>query len=373
MAEKLTIHDIATQAGVSTATVSRVLNNKPDVKPKTRERVLRVLKENQFAPNLAAAALAGQRSRLIGILVPSLNWSFALEIIRGIANQLEEAGYEIVLYTVPPAQNRDEMIKRISSTRLTSGLLGIHVGPFTGYLNHLHEQGFPVVMITDQVLPEPALFPLVDADHRSGSYEAVKHLLRLGHRRIAHIQGPPEFHSSYKRYQGYCDALNEAGIKIDPELVVQGNFEAPSGRLCANQILALPERPTAIFTANDEMGYGVLAAAEQAGLRIPRDLALVCFDDLPLSARLYPPLTTVRQPFQEMGQRAAQLLLSLVDAGQVVEKYTLEEGETGEAPFPLSVPKNPIRLQLPTALVVRESCGAVNAPVNYTPLAPHLP
>lgn len=353
----MTIEDIARIAGVSTATVSRVLNNKPDVKAKTREHVLEVLREHHFAPNLVAASLAGQRGRLIGILVPSLNWPFVSEIIHGVSDALEESAYEIVLYTVPRAQNRNTVIQRILSTRLTSGLLAIQVGQATAYLNDLSAQGFPVVMITDQILPVPAVCPVVDVDHQTGAYEVVTHLLRSGYRRIAHIQGDPSFHSTHLRYAGYCAALQEAGIALDPALVVQGDFTAPSGRACAQQLFALAQRPDAIFSANDEMCYGVLAVAEQLGLQIGKDVALAGFDDLPLSAHLYPALTTVRQPFQEMGRQAAHLLCSLIDAAQTVEKYSAT-AEQDEMPAPphAPAPQPTSRLLLPTTLIVRDSC-----------------
>lgn len=354
MGEKKTIHDIARLAGVSNATVSRVLNNKPDVNPETRERVLRIMEEQGFAPSMAAAALAGRHSKLIGVLVPSLNWPFIGEIIRGVAASTEEQGYEIVLYTIINRQDRTEVIDRILATKLTAGLLAIQVGQSSDYLTHLYEQGFPVVMITDQI--EPTNAPWIGADNRTGAYEATRHLLRLGHRRIAHIFGHRGFVSAFERYDGYCAALTEAGIALDPALVVQGDFEPLSGRIAANQLFVLPERPTAIFCSNDLMAYGVLAAAEQHDLRIPKDVALVGFDDLPTSAHLCPPLTTVHQPFYEMGQQGTELLFSLIE-----HSYTPSvayPSVSRRAGTPSSTRERGLmRVRLPTRLVVRESCG----------------
>lgn len=353
MAEKLTIHDIARLTGVSNATVSRVLNNKPDVNPETRERVLRVMEERGFVPSMTAAALAGRHSKLIAVLVPSLNYPFISAIIRGVAAESEEQGYEMVLYTVLQQQDRTEIINRILATKLTAGLLAIQVGQSSQYLTHLYEQGFPVAIITDQV--EPTRAPWILTDNRRGAYNATRHLITLGHRRIAHIYGRRTFCSSSERYEGYCDALREAGIALDPRLVVYGDFEPLSGRLCARQLFSLPEnvRPTAIFSSNDLMSYGVIAAAEELGLRIPKDIALVSFDDIPSSAHLYPALTTVRQPFFEMGQRGTALLLHLIEKAHAPERYS------GTKQAALSDQHEPIRIEIPTSLVIRESCGSV--------------
>ncbi len=352
MAEKFTIHDIARLAGVSNATVSRVLNNKPDVNPETRERVLRIMEEHEFVPSMAASALAGRHSKLIGVLVPSLNHPFIAEIIRGVAAESEEQGYEIVLYTVLQQQDRMEIINRILATKLTAGLLAIQVGQSSEYLTRLYEQGFPVVIVTDQV--EPTSVPWILTDNRRGAYNATRHLIALGYRRIAHIYGRQTFCCSLERYEGYCDALREAGIPLDPRLVVYGDFEPLSGRICARQLFSLPEdvRPTAIFSSNDMMSYGVISAAEEFGLRIPKDVALVSFDDIPSSAHLCPALTTVRQPFFEMGQHGTELLLHLIEKVHAPERYIgMKRATLGQ--------QKPIRIELPTSLVIRESCGSI--------------
>jgi LacI family transcriptional regulator len=191
----------------------------------------------------------------------------------------------------------------------------------------------------------------------------VSHLIRLGHRRIAHIQGPPEYLVSHDRYQGYRKALLDAGMAPDPELVLTGDFLPPSGRACAIKLFELPleKRPTAIFASADQMAYGVLAAAEEFGLSVPQDIALVGFDDDVPSVHTRPPLTTVRQPYLEMGQRGIELLLSMLD------KPGLSRGGLSTLPrtsgaskkgyeSPTSVQS--VRIQLPTHLVVRASCGA---------------
>lgn len=355
MAARVTISDIARMAGVSKATVSRVLNDKPDVDPATRERIVRLMDEYGFIPSIAASGLAGGRPRLLGVLIPSLTWPLMPEVMRGIGELVEQTSYELVVYTMSQNQDRSSVIDRILAARLTSGLLAVFPGPSTDHLKQLHEEGFPVVMIDDQ--GTPTTMPWVGTDNRAGAYLVVRHLIGLGHRRIAHIQGPARYKVSRDRYAGYCDALTEAGIALDSSLVMEGDFKPPSGRICGAKLLDLPQPPSAIFAGNDETAYGVMAAAAERGVRIPDDLALAGFDDVAPSAHVHPALTTVRQPFYEMGQVATRLLLSLVEAPRPV---TTHRATGGVSPTLLSFPRGtaPAHIQLPTSLVVRDSCGA---------------
>ena len=362
MTEKLTIQDIARLAGVSKATVSRVLNQKPDVDPATRERIMRIMEEQSFVPSITASGLANGRSRLIGVLIPSLTWPLIPEMMRGVAEVVGKTSYELVLYSINDInheRDRSDVITRILSTKLTSGLLAIYPGHSSQYLTKLHRQGFPVVLIDDQILPPPGT-PWIGSDNYNGGYEATCHLIELGHRRIGHIQGPVKYQCSHDRYQGYCDALREAGIEPDPALVLQGDFMPPSGRVNAHALFSLEDRPTAIFASNDYMAYGVMAAAEEHGLRIPDDVSVVGFDDTYPSALMQPPLTTVRQPFFEMGQRAIKLMLSLLEAPAQARGVG---GWSTHSPAPASgsatqSQDEPVRIQLPTSLVVRASCSA---------------
>jgi LacI family transcriptional regulator len=376
VANKLTIRDIARLARVSTATVSRVLNHKPDVDPGTRERVLQVVKEHGFVPSITASRLAGGPSRLLGVLVPSLTWPLMPNIMQGIAEVVEHTSYELVLYSISHRTDRNALMDHILATRLVDGLIAVYPDgaasaertdsakrEASGHLADLYAQGFPVVILDDQSLPGRT--PWIGPDNRIGAYQAVRHLVGLGHRRIAHIQGPAQYQCSHDRDRGYRQALEEAGIEVDPALVLEGDFTTPSGEAVAAQLLGLPDPPTAIFAANDQMAYGVLTAARARGLRVPRDLAVVGFDDTALAEHLRPALTTVRQPFQEMGKRAADLLLALVDAPRILGDGWLDRmlhlAEAHQGPSG----GNPTHIQLPTELVVRESSGApalVDAP-----------
>jgi LacI family transcriptional regulator len=341
MAERATIQDIARLAGVSKATVSRVLNQKPDVDPATRERVLRIVAEQGFIPSATATGLAG-RSRMLGVLVPSLTWSFIPEIMRGVAEVVEGSNYELVLYSLSHPKDRASLLDRILATKLTSGLLAIIPGSAAEHVAALSRSGYPVVLIDDQT--EPKLARWVGVDNVSGGYLATRHLLDLGHRRIGYIQGPASYLCSQERYQGYCQALSEAGIAPDPALFWQGDFEVPSGRACGVMLasLAVEERPTAIFASNDHMAHGLLAALDECGVRVPEEMSVIGFDDDPPVIHTRVALTTVRQPFFEIGQRGMQMLLDLVNAPRTVPT-SVEAVE---------------RLQLPTSVVVRESCGA---------------
>lgn len=369
MPDKLTIRDIARLAGVSTATISRTLNHKPDVDPETRERIMRIVNEHRYVPSGTATRLAGGRSRLFGVLVPSLTWPLMPNILQGIAEVIEQTTYELVLYSISHRTDRSALIDRILATKLIDGLIAAYpdgiarVEPAdsvdrqaSSHLLQVYQQGFPVVILDDQSLP--GKMPWVGPDNRIGAYEAVRHLIRLGHTRIAHIQGPAQYQCSHDRFAGYWQALEEARIELDRALVVPGDFTTPGGHTATEHLLSLADRPTAIFAANDQMAYGVLEAASALGLRLPDDLAVIGFDDTAVLAPYRPALTTVKQPFQEMGKRAAETLLALADAPRVFNGGWYGQVTQATAAKPSSEALKAVHIQLPTELIVRESCGA---------------
>lgn len=351
MGKKLTIQDIARLAGVSKATVSRVLNQKQNVDPVTREHILKIMQEKGFVPSITASGLAGRRSRLLGVLVPSLTWPLVPELMRGVGEVIDRTFYELILYSITDVnheKNRGDVIDRIVGSNLAAGLLAVFPGSSRQHLADLHSVEFPVVLIDDQGIP-PSNVPWVGVDNRVGAYTVTRHLVQLGHQRIAHIQGPLRYQVSHERYLGYCDALEEAGIGFDPALVLQGDFMPPSGRACANAFFEQAEPPTAIFAGSDYMAYGAIAAATRRGLCVPQDVAIVGFDDNNASAHTEPALTTVRQPFYQMGRYATEILLSLLE----------DERHTGRGEASKSIGESePLRMKLPATLVVRCSCGA---------------
>jgi LacI family transcriptional regulator len=353
----ITIQDIARLAGVSKATVSRVINQKPDVDIMTRERIMRIMDEYDFIPNAAASGLAGGRTHLLGVLVPSLTWPLMPQIMLGIGERVEESMYELVLYSMSQKLDYPLVLDRIVSSHLTGALLAIFPGKAKDHLLRLHEQGFPIVMMDDQ--STPSALPWVGTDHRAGAKEAVRHLIEMGHRDIAHISGPLSYKVSRDRQEGYLEALQEAGIDVPPDFILEGDFLPPSGVVSGHRLLAARPRPTAIFAGNDQMAYGVMQAARDVELRIPDDLALVGFDDIASSAHTRPPLTTVRQPFFEMGQRSISLLLSLAEASRTRVPPSLHSMRAHELDTPPAAPE-PIRIQLPSTLIVRASTASAH-------------
>ena len=357
MKQKLTIQDIAKLAGVSKATVSRVLNHKPTVDPEIRERVMKIVNERGFVPSITATVLRGGRTQLIGVLAPPLIQPYVPEIMLGVAEVTDRTSYEVVLYTMGPERNHSDVLDRILAMKLSTGLLAIMPGQLGSHLDHLYRQGVPIVTIEDQV--PPINTPWIGIDNISSAYEATHYLLSLGHRRIGHILGPADYLCVRERYEGYCRALRDAGLEPDPRLVWQGDFAPIGGRACAHQIFSLPpeERPTAIFAANDQTAFGVIDVAEQYGVRIPDDLALIGFDDMPIAAFAKPGLTTIRQPHREMGELACELLLSIIDPKNYPLTRRIETfSGTGEGGS-----KGNLRILLPTKLIVRESCGAAQS------------
>jgi LacI family transcriptional regulator len=357
--KRATIEDIARLAGVSRGTVSRVLNHRPDVDRETRARILRVIEEQGYVPSLTAAGLAGGRNRLIGMVVPVFTWSILGDLVRGITEILNRTSYEPVLYTFNDEdlhRDRRDIINRLLATQLTAGILAVYPGGLSDQLTELYDQGVPVVVIDDQ---RKQVVPWVRADDVMGAYSAMVHLIRLGHRRIAHIQGPAEYLVSHDRHEGYIRALQHAGIEPAPELVVEGDFLPQSGYAGAQRLFDLPpeQRPTAIFASADQMAYGVLRAAEERGISVPKDIALVGFDDDAPSAHVLPPLTTVRQPSYEMGQEGIKLLLALLAQAEADDLDSIPSNAL-TAPIPTH-PTHPTQpIVLPTTLIVRASCGA---------------
>ncbi len=359
MQEKLTINDIARLAGVSKATVSRVLNDNPTVDPDLRERVQRIVEEYGFVPNVTARGLAGGRTRLIGVLAPPLTWPAVPEIMRGVAEYIEDTSYEVVLYSINFERDHADVLDRILALRMVSGLLAILPGQLARHLIDRAHHGLPLVMIDDQ--EEPSAIPWVGIDNQSSAYIATRHLLDLGHRRIAHVLGPKSYYCVMERYQGFCQALQEAGLAPDPALLLQGEFDVASGRRCAAHIFARDRQdwPTAVFAGNDQMAYGILEIAEQSGVRVPDDIAVVGFDDNLLSAYMRPPLTTMHQPFIEMGRKAGEILLTMIEPDHLITTQQQKGGDQHPAPVDQAdlAAGQPPRIRLPTNLIVRESTG----------------
>ena len=359
MQENLTIQDIARLAGVSKATVSRVLNRNPAVSTQTSERVMRIVQEYDFVPNATATGLAGGKTRLVGVLAPPLVWAGISEMLLGVAGYIEHTPYEIVLYSISFSRNHSDILDRILSLRMVSGLLAILPGALSHHITERFREGLPLVMIDDQ--EKPVDVPWVGIDNVAGASTATQHLLDLGHRRIAYIQGPQNYICAVERYQGYLQTLHQAGIAPDPMLIFQGRFDTASGRECASALFSLDRAawPGAIFAANDQMAYGVLEVAEERGIRIPEDISLIGFDDNPLSSHLRPALTTIQQPFSAMGYKAIEQLLLMVDPNhRLMNEHKDADSMLAVERFSHIHMDAAQRIQLPTSLIVRSSTAA---------------
>lgn len=336
-AHEITIVDVADEAGVSYATVSRVINNKDHVSPEKRERVLRAMAQLGYVANMQARSLAGGASRVVGLLVDYLSSSYMDEIIRGIDEALDAENYDLMLYTTHRRKTKESAYVTKLTRKLADGLLLILPRNAGAYLDTLRQRQFPHVLV--DYLSDRQNVPSVSTTNFRGAYDAMSFLLSLGHRRIGFITGTMEFGCARDRLDGYRAALKDHGIPADPQLVCEGNFMQPQGYQSAQKLLSLPEPPTAIFSSNDMMAFGVMEAARERGLRLPEDLSIVGFDDIPQASHVHPALTTVRQPLEEMGRSAAHLLL----------KYIAHPTAEIE------------RIELPTRLVIRESCQALHS------------
>jgi LacI family transcriptional regulator len=331
---RATIRDIASHAGVSITTVSRVLNDRPDVAPETREVVLDVIRELNFTPNRAFRPAPSGRTGLIGVTIPMVLGDYFAQLITGFTEALYELDMQAVLCPTFHHQERELTLVNQLLERKIDGAILVLPDESTDDLLHLKQKGFPFV-VADEGYPLDGHFPLVAAANMAGAIEATEHLLGLGHRRIGLIKGIPGFVATEDRTSGYRAALSAAGIRPDPELETFGEFRVEQGRAAAAQLLDLPERPTAIFACNDEMGVAVLQEARSRGLRVPEDLSVVGFDDTMPSQISLPALTTVHQPLEEVGRMAVNLLARIMD----------------------EPPAHPIRLEVGTRLVVRETTG----------------
>ena len=299
------------KSGVSYSTVSRALNGYEFVKASTREKVLRAAEKLGYVPNQQARSLAGGRSNLIGVLVPNLTNGYISEIIRGVDEELAKSNHNLILYTTHRHSGKESTYVASIMNGAADGLLLVVPLVSTSYLDALRDQVFPYVLIDQFDLTERS--SMVNCTNWQGAYEAVKYLIELGHERIAFITGLTGLHSATARLDGYRTALSDHSISFRHEYVAEGNFLEESGYDATQKLLDLPEPPTAIMAGNDLSAFGAIEAIRQRGLRIPEDISLVGFDDIPQASITYPKLTTVRQPLEQMGRVGVNLLLERIE------------------------------------------------------------
>lgn len=305
-----TLTDVARRAGVSPATVSRILNGTAKVADDKRQAVLAAISELNFAPNQMAQSLKHGRTMTIGIVVQDIASPFFDEILHGVDDGLKGTGYASVI--VSGHWNADEEAERIRLllARKVDGII-LLTGRMTDDTVLRFAEQRPIVSLGRVLQTERAVGYKLDNEH--GAWLAVRHLIELGHRRIAHLSGPVENRDSVERLAGYQRALKEADIAFDPALVVEGTLHESGGLLAMNRLYDSGQPFTAVFAVNDQTAYGARLFLYRKGIRVPDDVSLVGFDDLPGSSYTTPPLTTVRQPLYVIGQTAVQSMLRLIN------------------------------------------------------------
>jgi LacI family repressor for deo operon, udp, cdd, tsx, nupC, and nupG len=311
----VSIKDIAQAAGVSHSTVSRALSDSPLVKAETKARIQRLAQEMGYSPDAIARSLVTQQTRTVGIVVTTITDPFVAQVVQGIEDTAHENDYSVILASSAAEPERElaavEMLraKRVDSLIVTSSRVGAL------YLEYLERIGVPVVLINNHNAQSGRYIFSVSVDNHHGGYLATCHLVERGHRRIAYVSGPADHSDDAARMAGYQQALHESGIALDPTLVVPGDGCIGGGERALAGLFSLTSPPTAVFCYNDMTAIGLLSAAQQAGLSVPEDLAVVGFDNIPFASHVSPPLTTIAQPQRDMGRQAMDMALALMSAG----------------------------------------------------------
>jgi LacI family transcriptional regulator len=328
-AARVTIGDVAAQAGVSIATVSKVINRRYGVAADTLARVQAVIDELGFESSIVAQSLRSHRTNVIGIVVADIE-PFSAELLKGAARAIRGSGYELVVYSGgglsrSTAGWERRYLSRVST--LTDGT--ILVTPTVVDVAH----GAPVVAVDPHT--GPSTLPTVTSDNLEGAITATEYLIGLGHVRIGFLAGRPDLESARLREQGFRQAMAAAGLAVDPDVVGVGGYELESAEEPARRMLRLGRPPTAVFAANDVTAIQVMRVAASLGMAVPDDVSVIGFDNIPESALTEPGLTTIEQPIQDMGFEAVRMLIALID----------------------EAPTAPLQVTLPTSLVVRQSCA----------------
>ena len=331
---RVTIEDVAAEAGVSIATVSRVMHNKDGVAPGTYTKVQAIIDQLGYESSLVARSLRSRRTNVLGFSVNEIE-PYSAELLKGAARALHGSGYELIVYAgghsgPEKAGWERRHLSRLGGT-LTDGIVLVTPEVLDVDVDTLT----PVVAVDPHV--GASSFPTVASDSLSGAMAATEYLISLGHRRIGQLSGRPDLRSSELREQGYRQALDEAGIRFDPNLVRVGGYDPDTALVPARELLTLPDRPTAIFAANDVSAIQTMNVARELGIAVPEQLSVVGFDNIPESVLAEPALTTIDHAIQDQGFEAALMLIRLID-----------EPGTGQTD-----------VRLPTRLVIRQSCQAV--------------
>lgn len=332
-----TISDVAKMAGVSTTTVSHILNGTRYVSEELKERVEKAISTLGYRPNSLARGLRRGESKTIGLIVPDNSNPFFAEILRLIENIGYSRGYSVILCNSDSDTAKEAAYTELLHEKQVDGIIFIATNNSAEHLEQLSRKGIPIVVVDRDISLENT--DVILADNFQGGYEATRYLISLGHRRIACVGGSYRLLSGEERVNGYLKALAEARIPVDPAYLVHGDFRYKSGEQAMIELLSRPVKPTAVFACNDLMALGAMTALRNAHFALPNQMSLVGFDDISLTSMVSPSLTTVAQPVEDMAQLAIDLLINRI------------QNKTEEYPAK--------RVVLPTELVIRESCSII--------------
>jgi LacI family transcriptional regulator len=327
--------EVAERAGVSLTTVSHVINQTRFVSEGVTSRVKAAMQELDYRPNELARSLRRGQTNTIGLILPDSSNPYFAEIGQAIESYAYDSSYSVILGNTSGKIEKEDHYIDVFLTKQVAGIIFVAAGAQTSAVKDLLIHNFPVVLV-DRDLDDIQVDAVLLDNYHCG-YMATEHLIKLGHQCIGLVSGPFNLTPSAERIVGYKDALNDAGLECDDKLMIKGNFNPKSGYEAANELLTLPNRPTAIFAMNDLMAIGVIRAVHEQGLKVPDDLAIVGFDDIELASYTIPPLTTIAQPTKGISQQAVELLTERIDQPDLKPRRIIMNGE----------------------LVVRGTCGAI--------------
>lgn len=316
--------DVAKKAGVSTMTVSRVINNFENVKEKTRKKVLKVVQDLGYYPNSVARALNINKTRSVGVTTPEtesiFDTQYFVELLKGVESNCMEREYNIVLN---PSKSQGKNVDYLCSfmERMVDGFLVITPRSSDKQLVLLKERNIPFVVIDGKPLSRKQGVVYINSDHYGGGVQAVEYLISLGHRRIAHITGMLDILAGWERLKAYKYTMKKHGLPLDPYLIVEGDFDHSAGIRAMEHFLSLKKRPTAVFAGNDFIAAGVIEKAREAGLEVPSDISIIGFDDLPVAVYVRPNITTIRQSIFQIGYKATGCLLDQIEKKEAEKTY----------------------------------------------------
>ena len=320
---RVTIHDVARDAGVSVTTVSHVLNQTRFVSEPVRARVQAAVQQLHYIPSALARSLKNNRTHTIGMIIPNSSNPYFAEIIRGIEDTCFAAGFNVILCNSDDDPTKQGKYIRVRAEKQVDGLIVLSSGGDDELGEQLRQANMPQVLVDREVDSSNA--DLVEVNHDGGGWLATRHLLQLGHSRIACITGPLGLSSAAQRLRGFRRAMADANLAVQEKWVCKSDFTAAGGHAAMQKLLVAGPRPSAVFACNDLMAFGAVSAANAANLVLPRDLSVIGFDDIALAAYCSPPLCTVAQPKHRMGAVAVQLLLArIADPARPPQREILE-------------------------------------------------